>query len=281
MKTYTIALNQALYNYNKTTTAMDAVSLKLSTGKKINSSSDDPSIWAKASKNDYSYKKLNAINDSLNTVAINVRAADSAMEAIGKVIDQMKATLEVIVKNYPPFPAGSEERAKLLNSYNSLRKQIDQLTIPPKNKGAMKILADPAINKDAGDWGVILGEDGQTLTLHNQQVHTGETGLNIPEISENATDEMINQAIANLERAQYDLNDKRSDLNMEAVNIKNAQQYNTTMGQLYQKSSESMINADDTETTAELKSLELKNSLTVEAINSLTNAQSQILSLWK
>jgi flagellin-like hook-associated protein FlgL len=281
MKTYTIALNQALYNYNKTTTAMDAVTLKLSTGRKINSSSDDPSKWAKASKNDYSYKKLNAINDSLNSVAINVRAADSAMEAIGKVIDQMKATLEVIVKNYPPFPAGSEERAKLLSSFNSLRKQIDQLTIPPKNKGAMKILADPAVNKDAGDWGVILGEDGQTLTLHNQQVHTGETGLNIPEIPENATDEMINQAIANLERAQYDLNDKRSDLNMEAVNINNAQENNTTMGQLYLKYTETLINANDTETTAELKSLELKNSLTVEAINSLTNAQSQILSLWK
>ena len=70
----------------------------------------------------------------------------------------MKARLLRIVKNFPPFPPGSEERVKILRSFNLFRKQIDQLTIPPVVRDAMKIMADPALVSEAGDWDFTIGD---------------------------------------------------------------------------------------------------------------------------
>ncbi|MEA1921914.1 MAG: hypothetical protein U9N63_04595 [Pseudomonadota bacterium] len=61
-----------------------------------------------------------------------VQVADQAMEEIDQGIQQAKKDLIEIRKMFPPYPHGSEERAELLNSYKSLRLQIDQLTFPPE-----------------------------------------------------------------------------------------------------------------------------------------------------
>jgi hypothetical protein len=49
-------------------------------------------------------------------------------------IDRLKAQLERIIKNFPPFPPGSEDRIQLLRNYASFRRLIDQLTIPPSEE---------------------------------------------------------------------------------------------------------------------------------------------------
>ena len=74
---------------------------------------------------------LQKINDSLNEVAQKKRTSDKILNGVEGYVDRMKAQLEKVIKNFPPYPPESEERINLLRSYAGFRKLIDQLTIPP------------------------------------------------------------------------------------------------------------------------------------------------------
>ena len=94
----------------------------------------------------------------------------------------------------------------ILNSFNELRTLIDQLAMPPKDHGARKIMADPALVPEAGDWEILVNEYGFRKTIHGQEVHTGLTGLNIPSLPGTATNAEIEAAIVNLDTAKDTLN---------------------------------------------------------------------------
>ena len=148
----------------------------------------------------------------VNLLAATVRKADETMQKIDRQIEQMKNRLLEYVKNYPPFGQNHQERVKLLKHFSAFRKQIDQLTIPADNFGAMKIMADPTTNSDAGDWDIDLDTQGNHMTIHSQQVHTGPGGLNIPELPGEANAEQIQASINSLESAQATLGKRRGEL---------------------------------------------------------------------
>ena len=75
--------------------------------------------------------ELQKINDSWNTIAQKKRTHDNILNEVEDYIDRMKAQLETVLKNFPPFPPGSEGRIQLLRNFAVFRKLIDQLTIPP------------------------------------------------------------------------------------------------------------------------------------------------------
>lgn len=70
-------------------------------------------------------------NERQNSTAAAIRESDKAAQELGQKLDNLKKPLETIVKNFPPFAPQDKERVRLLRSYNSLRKEIDQLTLPP------------------------------------------------------------------------------------------------------------------------------------------------------
>jgi hypothetical protein len=178
---------------------------------KINSPAEDSPNPEKISEQ-AAFKKSDAINPSINLAAQSIKAADKVMERIETYIDGMKAQLERIVKNYPPFPPGSEERVKILKSISSLRKEIDQLTIPPPDDKALKIVVDPAVIPQARTSEEGEETDGFPKTIRSQEVQIGSTSLNIPTLSESATDVEIEGALQNLQRAKETLAKKREGL---------------------------------------------------------------------
>jgi len=80
---------------------------------------------------DGKFNKSQLKNEHDNALAVKVRSSDRALEALGQKIDAMKAPLDSIVKNFPPFSSEDKARMKLLREYSSIRKEIDQLTLPP------------------------------------------------------------------------------------------------------------------------------------------------------
>ena len=81
-------------------------------------------------------------NKNLKDIARNIRMTDLTITTIESYIEKMKDQLLTIVKNYPPFPIGSEDRVKFLNNYIGLKRQIEKLTIPPKETETVKINTD-------------------------------------------------------------------------------------------------------------------------------------------
>lgn len=161
------------------------------------------------------FNKLTAVQDvkaKLSEVAASIRKADVTMDTIGRILAKMKSQLETVVKNYPPFPKDSSERVRMLESFAALRREIDKLTIPPDDEGAVKIMADPGAVPEAGDWEVTIGGSGQKMVIHGQPVHTGQGGLDIPELSVDASDEEVAKMAEKINSAEKVLQSRRSGL---------------------------------------------------------------------
>jgi len=152
------------------------------------------------------------VKAKLSQVAGSIRKADVTMDTIGKILAKMKSQLETIVKNYPPFPKDSSERVRMLESFAALKKEIEKLTIPPDDEGAMKIMGDPAKGTGAGDWEVVIGNSGQKMVIYSQPVHTGSGGLDIPDLPDGATDEEVKKMSEKINTAEKVLQLRQSGL---------------------------------------------------------------------
>ncbi|MEA3333503.1 MAG: hypothetical protein U9Q58_07895 [Pseudomonadota bacterium] len=124
-----------------------------------------------------------------------IQVADQAMEEIDQELQQAKKDLIEIRKMFPPYPHGSEERAELLNSYKSLRLQVDQLTFPPeveslleggleqiKLSGPVEEVEDselPALIADLERVSGVLYERRVSLELSAGKIFNQETGEDV------------------------------------------------------------------------------------------------------
>jgi hypothetical protein len=76
-------------------------------------------------------QKSGKISDFLNSVATNLRQTHEGLTAANEISEQMKASLDKIIKNFPPYPIESKERMEQLMKYSALQKQILSLMVPP------------------------------------------------------------------------------------------------------------------------------------------------------
>jgi flagellin len=271
-----ISTNQILLNINSLTDGFDKISSKLSTGKKINAAKEEPVAWTSINKRYAQYAELTSAKESLDAVAASIHEVDSSMTVIGATMDLMKGTLER-TKDFPPYPPGSPEneaRLKMLKTFSGLRQQIEALTVPP-DAGAKKIMSADTTS----DWTVVVGSGGVMRTVRKAEVHTGPTGLNIPNLGPDATDDQINQAIIALDKAQVTLQDKKSQLSVDATGITEAATYAVAMATVNRQTADSANEADMTEAAAQLKSVELQQSLSFEALNISSQTDSKILQI--
>jgi len=85
--------------------------------------------------------------EALNRATRRYRHAGQAIHMAEQAVERMKRSLTRIIKNFPPFPPGSEERIRMLKAYVSFRKQIEAMTIPPE----ASLPALPEIDETATD----------------------------------------------------------------------------------------------------------------------------------
>ena len=284
------AIDRVLIAAEQAKSSMDVATKRIGTGKKINAAADDPVRWASTQKARSVDGHLQAVNSSLESVAISIRGADQAMAAIEEHLDQM---IE-IVKLFPPYPEGdnAEERVKMLRSFNGIRRLIDQLTIPPGDDLGQAIMADPASNDVPDAWPVIVNERGDVKTIGRQEVHTGPTGLGIPELTEaNLTEDgqiggplsrqKLDDIAANLENAKAVLRQRRDALGSDAAAIARAKSFNAEAAAFHKAYAETLEAADINETAAQVTSLQVKQSLALESLGSITTLRSELVALLK
>lgn len=171
-----IDTNQALFAFNRVNQALPNDSRQVGASQRINAPRHDYSRQAEANID----RSAQTDDSTINPLARSISVADVAIEDLDRHIERMKRPLELIVKNYPPFPLESSERRDYLNSFIGLRMEMERLMIPP-DKGAESALAD--IKK-----------------------------IHVPELSATATDKEIGAAIDGLNAVSLALNSARAAL---------------------------------------------------------------------
>ena len=113
------------------------------------------------------YRSLWSSDPTMGLLASQIRSADKAMGRIETYIDRMKEQLGNIIKKYPPYPLDSPKRNEHLQEYAALRKEIEQMTIPPIREsvagGPKKVtteLSIPVLHGGSSDQEVSAAADG-------------------------------------------------------------------------------------------------------------------------
>ncbi len=78
------------------------------------------------------FGRLQAVNEYSNREALRIRTEERNAARVDQLVAEMKDTLYHVIKNYPPYPLDNPERAKFLMSFNGLKREIEQMTIPPE-----------------------------------------------------------------------------------------------------------------------------------------------------
>ena len=270
-----IAFNRSAFSRSFPAKTLDSLNRAPSKVKTIGSSKDCVSHLVKPCNVHFDVDKLEPIYSRLNSAARTIRVADQIMGKIENYIDKMKAELQRILKNYPPFPPGSEERVKRLKSINAFRKLIDQLTIPPPNEEfAPKITTDHDAVLGFENSKRMLGEN----KLHRHKNRTDHGKLDIPQLKEDENDKEVLAFIEKLDAARETLRQRRNELAIDAADIVDSYVRETESAGIHRSYGEEIKSAD-IEALAEFKSSELGYSLTIGPGMTLTEAQSQLLSL--
>jgi hypothetical protein len=219
MTTSNIAINQNLPQINQNAQLTGPEHRQPDNVKKEASLNDAKQGWDKIDKDNFPFSKLQASNLGIITAAKSIRIADRVMEKIKTYIDRMKDELQIYEKNYPPFLAGGKEMLEMAYNFNGFRKLIDQLTFPPEDTAAGKIMAPSSFESEDRD--IVIEHKGFSKTIHSRQVHTGPDGLDIPELTGHATDDDIQLMLKKLDFAKNTLKKRQTGLSKDASSIMN------------------------------------------------------------
>ena len=164
---------------------------------------------------------LQKFNAEFNAIVKSIRIADKAMGEIEANVEQMEFEVEMFMKQYPPYPPGSEERVKYLSQFAMFRKQIDQLTFSA-DAGARTIMGASQTASQTGKasgWEIEINGQKTGTSIRKQPVHVGNEGLALPEISQEATDEQIKELHKALGQARSVIKQRRSELSEDASTL--------------------------------------------------------------
>jgi len=220
------------------------------------------------------------INVGYAAQAQNIRKADQTLEAVANAMQQMRQGLETVVKNYPPYPPGSEERKDVLTNYAALRKQIEQMTIPPEQDPASVVDEQEAVSappiQTEDQWDVVFDENGRIRTVNRlaQLVSAGLGDSMISDLGQEASDLAIYEAIDKLRMAEVDVYQQREALHEDVRTLAVEQD-----GRLSSVFGEEMV-GNISEEAAKQISIELGQRLAnAQNYGSLTSARRELLGL--
>jgi len=218
MITSKIAANQAFTQINKIYKGDENARQVHSSADVIKTPKGNAVDGIKADISSFSTNPLHQFNAEFNAVVKSIRIADQAMDDIAADIEQMESEVEMFLKQYPPYPPGSEDRIKYLSRFAMLRKQIDQLTIPP-DAGARRILGEGGNAPPSDGWNVEIGGRSIDQTIRRQPMHAGFGGLDLPEITMESSDDQVKAMHVALGEAKQKIQDRRAGLAQDAAQV--------------------------------------------------------------
>ena len=136
--------------------------------------------YSATSKNLGTVSAIEQIHSRINQLAKGVRLTNEGLNSASESLDQLQTDLKKIIKNFPPFLMDSPEREKILMSYVSIRKEIEQLVVPAPPA--------PVYEKVSGMWNSLFNTDGQIKSAV------------IPTLSSSSSDKQVKDASARVGR---------------------------------------------------------------------------------
>jgi flagellin len=262
----------ALQNLNNTSTQLQDVQNRISTGLAINSAKDNASVWAIAQGQRADIGSLGAVKSSLDRATSIADVAATAGQTISDLLVQMKT--KVVAAMDPSIDTAS--RTALDSDFKSILRQITQVVQNASFDGANMLDGSvPQIkfiaNADATGF----------ITLSSQNLSLGGTIITVPATASLSTITFATTVLAEVTASISQTNQALGNLGSQTTAITN---HNTFVQQLSDQLTAgvgNLVDADLAKESARLQALQVQQQLGTQALSIANQAPQVILSLFK
>lgn len=280
--TLTSAMRANLFSLQQTEALTARTQERLATGKRVNTALDNPANYFAALGHTQRADLLNGLKDNISEAIQTVKAADNAITAINKSLEQLRGILTQ-AREALTSTSSATLLAGLTNNYNEIIRQINNLAQDAKYKG-INFLAGTGVtlqvnfNEEATTSLVMSGFNGSASGLGlsgGTQTGLGNlTSANIDTQGEiNDVETTINNAIATLRT-------RASNLAANLSILTNRQEFITKTVNTLIEGATKLTVADTNEEGANMLMLQTRQQLGVTSLALASQAAQSVLRLF-
>jgi flagellin len=262
----------ALQNLNSTSSQLDEVQNRISTGLNINTAKDNAAVWAIAQGQRADVGSLSAVKSSLDRATSIADVAATAGQTISDLLVQMKAN--VVAAMDPSIDTAS--RTALDSAFKSELRQITQVVSNANFDGANML--DGSVSQIK-----FIANANATgfITLSSQNLSLGGGIVTVPSTASLSTITLSTAVLAQLTASISNTNEALGNLGSQSKEISN---HNTFVQQLSDQLTAgigNLVDADLAKESARLQALQVQQQLGTQALSIANQAPQIILSLFK
>jgi flagellin len=262
----------ALQNLNKTSSDLQDVQNKISTGMAINNAKDNASVWAIAQGQRADIGSLGAVKMSLDRATSIADVASTAGSTISDLLVQMKE--KVVAAMDPSIDTAS--RTALDSDFKSILRQIGQVVQNANFDGANML--DGSVSQIKF---IANAQANSFITLSSQNLSLGGTVITVPSTASLSTITLATAVLAQLTSSIGNTNQALGNLGSQSKEIAN---HATFVGQLTDQLTAgvgNLVDADLAKESARLQALQVQQQLGTQALSIANQAPQVILQLFK
>ena len=260
-----------LLTLQRTTSLIETVQTRLSTGLKVNSAIDDASAFFTARALTNRADDLTTLKENIDLSISTLEAAIAGIESITELVEQAKG-----LANTAKATGDTAERSLLAVQFNELLGQINDLANDSSFNGTNLIQATP------DNLEVDFNEDGTSdLTITGLDSTTATTGISIAAATSNFSSlSSINTSITELNSALTELRTNAATLGSNNTVLQTRLNFTDELVNTLEEGSGKLTLADLNEESANLLALQTRQQLGLNSLALAAQSERAILSLF-
>jgi flagellin-like hook-associated protein FlgL len=279
----TAGMRSNLVSLQQTDSLLNRTQERLSSGKKVNSSLDDPINFFAAQSHTSRASGLSALKDAMGEAVQAVKAADSGIKAITALVEQAKS-----VAQSAKATDVAATRTAAVTQYNSIRTQIDQLSADSGYRGTNFLGGTTnalVVNfNEAGTAKVtITGVDGSTTGL-SITVSAGwgtAAGATLTAGEVATANALIDADIVKLDAAKVTMQTNSKSLSNNLNIISTRQDFTSNLVNVLIDGANKLTLADINEEGANMLALQTRQALSTTSLSLSAQAAQSVLRLFQ
>ena len=262
----------ALQNLNATTSGLQDVQNRISTGLAINSAKDNASVWAIAQGQRADIGSLTAVKSSLDRATSIADVAATAGQTISDLLVQMKT--KVVAAMDPSIDTAS--RTALDSDFKSILRQITQVIQNASFDGANML------NGSVSQIKFIANADATGfITLSSQNLSLGGSIITVAATASLGTITFATSVLAQVATSISQTNQALGNLGSQTKEITNHNDFVQKLSDQLTTGVGNLVDADLAKESARLQALQVQQQLGTQALSIANQAPQVILSLFK
>jgi len=264
--TLTAGMRANLYALQNTNNLMESTQKRLSTGKKVNSALDDPVNFFKSKDHYDRAKDLTAKKDGMNEAIKVIEAANTGVEGIYDLLDQMKS-LASAAKT-------SDNTGDLADQFDAIRDQVATMA-SDSGYGGQNLLGGDSLSVEFDEAGThTLSVSGTTATA------AGTIAGQTVAVADFSTNTAIETSITEIDDAVTQLRTEAQKLASNLSTIQIRADFTTQMANTLNSGADNLTLADMNEEGANMLMLQTRQSLGTTSLSLSSQAAQAVLQLF-